>query len=259
MDVVRGETSIDAARLRRLRLYNVVMGVLHAAQGVAVLVLATDFSLPVTASFLEGPPGTEPGPPEALFDVSIAWGVAAFLFLSAFAHLVIASPGVSAWYGRNLARYRNPARWIEYSFSASLMIVLIAMLTGISDVAALLALFGVNASMILFGWLQEIYEEPGRPSWLPFWFGSIAGIVPWIAIGIYLISPTTDAAPPGFVYAIFVSLFVFFNIFAVNMVLQYRRVGPWRDYVVGESVYILLSLTAKSALAWQVFGGTLAT
>jgi hypothetical protein len=77
-------------------------------------------------------------------------------------------------------------------------------------------------------------------------------------IGIYLWSPTTENSPPTFVYAIFFSLFVFFNTFAINMVLQYRKTGPWRDYLFGESAYVLLSLIAKSALAWQVFGGTLA-
>ena len=137
------------------------------------------------------------------------------------------------------------------------MIVLIAMLTGIADVAALVALFGVNASMILFGWVQERYEDPGG-SLLPFWFGCVAGVVSWIAIGIYLVSPGSDAEPPGFVYAIYVSLFLFFNVFALNMYLQYRRVGRWRDYLVGESTYVILSLTAKSALAWQVFAGALA-
>ncbi len=50
---------------------------------------------------------------------------------------------------------------------------------------------------------------------------------------------------------------MFFNVFAVNMLLQYRRLGRWRDYLYGERVYMLLSLTAKSALAWQVFAGTL--
>ena len=64
---------------------------------------------------------------------------------------------------------------------------------------------------------------------------------------------------PGFVYGIFVSLFVFFNVFALNQWLQYRAVGRWRDYLFGENVYIVLSLTAKSALAWQVFGGTKVT
>jgi hypothetical protein len=137
------------------------------------------------------------------------------------------------------------------------MIVLIAMLTGISDVAALIALFGVNASMIFFGAVQEKYERPGG-SLLPFWLGCIAGAVPWVAIGFYLFTPGSAAQPPGFVYGIFISLFAFFNVFALNMWLQYRRVGRWRNYVQGEKVYVLLSLVAKSALAWQVFGGTLA-
>ena len=244
----------------RLRTYNVVMGALHAIQGILVLVLANDFTLPVIATFMDGPPGAAPPSVEPLFELSIAWGVAIFLFMSAIAHFAIASPGVYPWYLRNLEQQRNYARWIEYSLSSSVMIVLIAMLTGISDIAALVALFGVNASMILFGWLQEKYETPGENvNWLAYWFGVIAGAVPWIAIGIYLFSPGLDASPPGFVYGIFFSLFVFFNGFAIVMVLQYRKVGKWANYAYGESTYVLLSLVAKSALAWQVFGGTLAT
>ncbi len=243
----------------RLRVYNLLMGLLHLAQGILVLVLANDFSLPVIATYMDGPPGAAPPSVEPLFNVSIAWGVAIFLFMSAVAHFTIVSPGVYQWYERNLAEKRNYARWIEYSLSSSLMIVLIALLTGIADIAALLALAGVNASMILFGLLQEKYENPGKGAgWLPYWFGCIAGIVPWIAIGIYLFSPGLAASPPGFVYGIFFSLFVFFNIFAIVMVLQYKEVGRWADYRFGESTYVLLSLIAKSALAWQVFGGTLA-
>ena len=112
---------VTDATFGRLRLYNVVMGLLHAVQGIVVVVLATDFTLPVTAAFLEGPPGT----------------------------------------------------------------------------------------------------------------------------------------PAGFVYGIFFSLFVFFNIFALTQWLQYRQVGRFRNYLAGERMYILLSLLAKSALAWQVFAGTL--
>jgi hypothetical protein len=66
------------------------------------------------------------------------------------------------------------------------------------------------------------------------------------------------AVATAFVYAIFVSLFVFFDIFALNMWLQYRRVGRWKSYVFGERAYFVLSLVAKSLLAWQVFAGTLA-
>ena len=247
----------EAATLRR---DNAIAGLVHLVQAVAVIVLATGFALPVTAAYLQGPPGTTAQDPVVLFDIRTGAAVAAFLALSALAHALVGT----VWWDRYLAdlgRNRNPARWVEYSLSSSLMIVLIAQLVGISDIAALIALFGVNASMILFGWLQERYEEPGRGGWLPFTFGCLAGIVPWLAISVYLLTPgsTSAANPPGFVYAIFVSLFVFFNIFALNQWLQYRARGRWRDYVFGERIYILLSLTAKSALAWQIFAGTLAS
>jgi hypothetical protein len=177
--------------------------------------------------------------------------------ISAIALLLIASSAVFPWYKRNLLESRNYGRWIEYFFSSSLMIVLIAQICGISDVAALLAIFGVNASMILFGALQEKYEKPGNKRLLPFWFGCFSGIIPWLAIVIYVWAPGISASPPGFVYGIIISLFVFFNCFAVNMILQYKQVGPWRDYLFGEKTYIILSLTAKALLAWQVFAAVL--
>jgi hypothetical protein len=231
------------------------MGLFHAAQGIAILLLSNDFALPVNATFLQGPPGTDLEL-RHLFDIRIGWGVAAFVLISAAAHWILAGPAFG-WYIENLRQQRNYARWIEYSFSASIMIVLIAMVTGISDVAALIALFATNAGMILFGLVMEHYETPGNPNWLTFIFGSILGVMPWLAITIYVLSPGLAADPPGFVYGIIVSLFVLFNCFAVNMLLQYGRVGRWRSYIFGESVYVLLSLTAKSLLAWQVFANTL--
>jgi hypothetical protein len=89
----------------------------------------------------------------------------------------------------------------------------------------------------------------------------VAGITPWIVIGIALWTAATapGAEPiPAFVWAIFVSLFISFNIFAITMILQYAKVGRWKDYLVGEKTYMFMSLFAKTILAWQVFAGTLA-
>jgi hypothetical protein len=253
------EQQLSRTQQNGLRRWNLGAAALHLAQAVVVVALATDFSLPVTGSYLQGPPGTTAQAAVVLFDIPTGLAVAAFLAISALAHLLV----VTAWWPRylgDLVRHRNAARWVEYAFSSSLMIVLIAQLCGISDVAALLALFGVNTAMILFGWLQEKYEEPGGHGWLPFVFGCIAGIVPWIAIAVYVAAPgtTSSAEPPGFVYGIVASLFVFFNIFALNQWLQYRAKGRWAAYLFGEKVYVFLSLTAKSVLAWQVFAGALA-
>jgi hypothetical protein len=140
------------------------------------------------------------------------------------------------------------------------MIFAIAQLNGISDYATLLAICGVNVSMILFGWLQEKYVKPGDKQWLPFIFGCIAGIIPWIIFTIQLISPKgpSGATAPGFVYGIVISLFLLFNCFAIVQFLQYRAKGKWANYLRGEKAYIILSFVAKSLLAWQIFAGTLA-
>ena len=248
-------------RLPRLRAFNAAMGVLHLVQGVVMLALSSDFALPVTSSFLEfdASAGRLVPAPDTLFELRIGPMVAAFLFLSAAAHFLVSTPRVYEWYARNLKRGINYARWAEYALSASVMIVVIAMLVGMYDVASLLLVFALNAMMILFGWMMELHNQTTeRVDWTSFAFGSIAGAVPWVGIFIYLIgSGGGEGGPPGFVYGIFVSIFLFFNCFAVNMVLQYRRIGPWREYLYGERAYIVLSLFAKSALAWQVFAGTL--
>lgn len=239
-------------QVAKLRLWNIVVGVILAVQAVLIGLLTNNFGLPVNATFMEGPPGT-PSVLHPLFNISTGWGVFVFLAISAAALLIIASPPVFPWYKRNLLQNRNYGRWIEYFFSSSIMIVLISQLTGISDIVALVAIFGVNGCMILFGALQEKYEKPGTPSLLPFWYGCFAGIIPWVGIFIYTWAPGVNVSPPGFVYGIIISLFIFFNCFAVNMILQYKQVGPWGNYLFGEKVYIILSLTAKALLAWQVF------
>ena len=229
---------------------------LHAAQAVVVLVLATDFAITVTSSFPTGPPGTPPEAPAALFDVRIGFAIAAFLALAAIDHLLTGT-ALRGRYEADLTRGINRFRWVEYSVSATIMIVLIGFYNGITSITAVVAIIGANVAMILFGWLQELMNPPGRErtTMLPFWFGTIAGLAPWVAILINTVGADTV---PGFVYGIIGSLFVFFMSFGLNQYLQYKEIGPWASYAYGEKVYLVLSLAAKSALAWQIFGGSLA-
>jgi Heliorhodopsin len=110
----------SAQRLRGLRRFNVVLGALHLVQGVAVLALASSFSLPVTSSFLRMDPVTEKlvAVPDELTRLRIGPLVAIFLLLSALAHGALASPWLSGRYERNVTRGMNPARWLEYSLSS---------------------------------------------------------------------------------------------------------------------------------------------
>ena len=256
VEVAGTDTGMTDERLADLRRWNLGLTVLHIGQAIAVLVLASDFAITVTSSFPTGPPGTAPPAPDALFDIPIGAAVAVFLALAALDHVFTGTVGRGA-YEDDLRRGINRFRWVEYSCSATLMIVLIATYAGITEVTALVGIAGANVAMILFGWLQERMNPPGRTStsMLAFWFGCAAGVTPWIAIAVNIFGADTV---PGFVYGIFVAQLVFFSSFGLNQWLQYRGIGPWSDYAYGEKAYLVLSLGAKSVLAWQIFGGSLA-
>jgi len=246
----------------RLRVYNIFMGFLHLAQAIFIIILSNDFKLPITTSFLTYDEGFGKLWPVTDTLVSLPFGimVAVFLLLSAVAHFTIASPGTFGWYVNNLKKGINYARWYEYTLSASLMIVLIGMLCGVYDLGALIMAFVLTAVMNLCGLMMEVHNQTTKKTnWTSYVVGCIAGVAPWVAIAIYFFGSLAQAegGVPTFVYVILPTLFVFFFSFALNMVLQYKKVGPWRDYLFGEKAYILLSLIAKSALAWQVFAGTL--
>lgn len=259
-------STISADRARSLFRWNAVLSVLHLVQGFAILAISFARSpiatSPVVGTYLRFDETTKHlvTAQRQLWDLPLGPMVALFFFMSALAHLSMAFP-VRKQYEGWLARGQNPFRWVEYSFSSSVMIVVIAALSGVQEIGTLIAIFGANAAMIMFGWSMEVANEGrDRPQWIHYIFGCIVGAVPWLVIFVTLLVSATEpnaAAIPGFVIAIFVTLFVFFNVFAINMVLQYRKIGRWRDYLYGERAYMLFSLFAKSLLAWQVFFGTL--
>lgn len=254
---------VSDEEFRRLRRWNLSLAALHLVSAIAMVALSNDFRIGIGSFWLGGPPGTDlaEGEVTTVWEYPLGPAVAVFSFLSAVFHLIVALPPGLHSYRRELTQGRNRFRWVEYSMSATLMIVIIATITGITEMAALIAIAGANAAMILFGWVMEVVNRPGEPVWWgPFWFGCIAGAAPWAAIAAtiaYQVAGEGAQGPPTFVYGILVSIFVLFNVFAVNQWLQYRGIGKWSDYLVGERTYMVLSLVAKTALAWQIFANVL--
>ena len=243
------------------------MAGLHALQGILILVFSKGVTFPVTinhlttdslASQAAGHTVLAPAT-QHLFDINVAYLVVAFFFLSAIAHGVIATVYRQS-YEKDLKQGINKARWIEYGLSASTMIVAIGLISGIYDLGSLKMLFALTLVMNLLGLVMEVHNQATKKTnWLSFIVGCIAGIVPWgvIAMTLWAASVYGSGQIPSFVYWIYASMFVFFSSFAVNMFLQYKKKGRWADYLYGERVYMVLSLVAKSVLAWQVFFGSL--
>jgi hypothetical protein len=252
------QTNISYARLRKL---NRIATVLHGLQFLFMFSASIaverfkEFKLRLTYSFFAYDPISKILQNSTATWTTIPIGpfIAMFFFLSALFQGLTTVGNLNATYNRDLLRAQNRFRWYEYALSSSLMICIIAMFTGISDIATLILMFTCNGCMCLFGLLMEA-ENSNQPSitWRPFWFGCISGFPPWIAI---FISLGAGSEPPAFVYGIFIGYFIMFQLFPLNMILQYKRIGKWKDYMYGELTYIILSLVAKSFLGWLVFGG----
>lgn len=259
---------IDLPSLRR---FNGVMGGLHFVQGALMIALyflidkIRTFPAPVFTNYL----GVDPElaktgviklvtQPRQIGDLPFGIFVAVFLLLSALAHLIITTVG-NRRYNEDIQKGINRFRWFEYALSSSFMIVLIANLFGIFDLGEMIVIFVVNAAMNLFGLLmEEVNQRSEKTQWGAFIWGSIAGVAPWIVIVLHMIgNGDATSKAPWFVWAILGSYFFFFNTFPVNMVLQYKKVGPWKNYLFGEKTYITLSLVAKTVLAWLVFAGAM--
>jgi hypothetical protein len=208
------------------------------------------------------PPVFEVGPnPQVLFTLSYLGVIlASFPLISAIAHFTIAYPKNQS-YNQNLQKGMNPYRWYEYAFSSSIMIWLIATFVGVWDFWSLTMIFVLNAMMIMFGYLMEyVNQYTEKTTWFPYVLGCISGGIPWVVLYAYFIAAisSTNTNPPLFVYFILLIYFVLFNVFAINMVLQYKGVGRWKDYLYGERFYIILSFVAKTLLAWLTFIGVFA-
>lgn len=254
---------MEESKFKGLNKFNLFMSAMHFIQAVAVFLLSSPDKgqVPITINFLsfDRVLGKLLPKTEELFTVNLAWFVIAFFVLSSLAHLYIATV-YRKKYETDLKMGINKVRWFEYSLSASVMMVAISLLSGIYDLSSLVMIFTLDAIMNLLGLaMEKVNQGKSKVDWFTYILGCISGIIPWVVFGIYVYGATKYGSGniPTFVYWIYVSIFVFFNSFAVNMLLQYKKIGPWKDYLYGEKAYIVLSLVAKSLLAWQVFGGTL--
>jgi hypothetical protein len=251
--------------MKTLKKFNFKMSLAHFVQGTIMVLLAVfitdlqDFQPEILANYMSlSEAGEVITVSKVLFKLPFAFVTTGFIFLSAFFHLLIVI--FNKTYMNQIKRGYNKFRWFEYALSSSLLIVLLAILFGVRDIQSLTIIFIANAVMNLLGLEMELQHQFFLTKrFSAYNLGWIIGLAPWAVIMMYLIfSPGLDLIP-WFAWASIIAYFAFFNSFALNMFLQYKRIGKWKDYVFGERVYVWLSLIAKSTIAWIVFSGAIQT
>ena len=215
----------------------------------------------------------------------ISFHLLSFLF-QFFAALTDCFPICCYKYTEMIQNNKNPLRFIEYSISASIMLICIALINGVSDINLLISI-GVLTSMCqLVGLIVEYLKNPIL-KWILHFTGWIQFFAAYSIIFFAFFasaSGSDETKPPNFVYAIVFILFILYACFGFVQITElfcefkcsekcnskdYRKnkcliycCPPLRknnrcNPEYKELVYIILSLTAKLILGWMIFSNVL--
>lgn len=189
----------------------------------------------------------------------ISFHILSFLFQSFATFTDYKGPVFGYRYSIMIDNNRNPLRFIEYSISASIMLISIALINGVTDINLIISIAVLTASCQLCGLAVE-YIDDKKIKWLLHLIGWLQFI--W-AYGIiaYAFFKSIDASnesggitPPSFVYVIVFILFILYSSFGfVQLTELIINVNPYTK----EKSYVLLSLTAKLLLGWMIFSNVL--
>ena len=286
-------------RARFLLYLNLAGAVAHLALAIVALVVAGingDVNTPLVSTYMielgYNNASSDPYIPsvQKFGSFSIPWATFAFFFLSFLAHFLIvalnwtemratdpqlAEPRgwIRGWYLAWLSSAQNPARFLEYFASASVMILLIAVVGGISNVFTLIALYTLIATTQIFGHLAELsnpadsdgtWQKKGRFARM---WPSLLGWVPYLPVWIIVVwnfhraidkAAANDREVPGFVYGIIYGQVVLFSLFAIPQLVVLGLTNGPKYYWIGEASYLVLSLTSKAVLGLLFVASTFA-
>jgi hypothetical protein len=168
---------------------------------------------------------------------------------------------------------RNPLRFVEYAISAAIMLICIALLTGIRDGNLLLMIGILCAACQMMGLMAE-YSD-GFPRAVAHFTGWMSLMTAYGVIWAYYIIAAYQAGEnkaPAFVHAIVISMFVLFNTFGIIQLTQFYckndRFLLWKGNFVtrrfydivgkeAELSYVAMSLIAKTVLGWVIYAQVL--
>ena len=197
-------------------------------------------------------------------NISIAWIVISFFLLSALFQ------GLALVESYNYKKRKdNWLRFVEYAFSASIMLVAIALINGIFDQTVIVFIAVTCAACQLCGLIAEQLLNMSKNRSLKAFQETLLTLA-WVAHGIgwllvgtsyyfilhfYMISnEKSSEQAPEFVTVIVFSILVLFSSFGVVQLLQMTSTI---NFAQAEFTYVILSLAAKSILGWIIYANVL--
>ncbi|HSW79201.1 MAG TPA: heliorhodopsin HeR [Candidatus Saccharimonadales bacterium] len=240
--------------------WNKWLALVFGVQVIMILLFSAVQSYPVTINYLgldslqtnaQGKTVLATGS-QSIFNLNLAYVIAASLLLAAIAYALLASR-LLAFYQREIKNSINSVRWILYAVSTSIMVTAVALVSGVQDIASLYVILSSTALMFVLAMFAERHDQGGRTKWVLFWLSVVSGIIPWTIIKLNIIGGTIYGSVPAFVYWISIVALVLFALVPLNLFLQLRKSGNWKNYLYADRMYVIASLVMYTVTAWLIY------
>lgn len=263
------KTKITEEKLQNLRKWNLRLAVLLALEAIAIVIIGTARTYPVTTQYLsvdalasEATGGESlAAATRHLFDIRLGWVVGLALLAFAAAYFAAAT-FYRKRYEARMQQGASDVRWLAWGVGGGILLASASLLSGIYELADLL----IVLALTMFGGVAVIAAEEFRRrdgqktrlSHLLCGISTVAFLVPVIMIAIAAGGALLfDGKVPAFVYGIYASLLALFA--AVYWLTHLHMEGKdrWADAFTAERAYLVLGFVGASVIAWQMFAGAL--
>ncbi len=252
--------------------WNTWLAVLYALQGLVIVVIGGKIAAPVVMPY----PSVDTLASEAnghtvvsaafrhLFDLDFGWLVVAVLLVFAAVRFGLAmfmrprEENAVEW-DRTVAIMR----WAGFGIGGGLVVVTIAMLSGIFELTSLVLLF---ASVLVGSVLALIAEimidrNNGKKTRLSHLVcaGAVTGVLlPWLVFITSLLGALIwHGHVAGYMYSVYACMALLFVAVILAQHFRIVRQGRWADVMYSERGFMVLEFLTASLLAWQVYAGVL--
>lgn len=195
----------------------------------------------------------------SLYDVELRWLAVATMVLSAIFPLLYLTR-LKGLYAKGQQKRAFLWRWIENGIVGSLIIVTIALLSGVQDIVTLKLLAGLTIVSGLLAWTAEKqHAEAQRPATAAYLLSLVTGLLPWLLIGAYAIATPIYGMVrnTGFVYGLYAIALAGFVAAAINLRKYLKSASTPASYELTERNYVLINLLVRTAFAVTLIVGLL--
>lgn len=189
--------------------------------------------------------------------------------LTALVHYFYYTDGFgSGFYTKELNAGRNRFRWVEYAITATAMVFVASIISGVKSSDAVFAVCAINLILMSFGYFIEM-----TPSIEAKTVGLVVGFFA-LAAGWYIIlnnfyrrvsevedlpnpnKPGENRKIPGWIKQVLAPLFIWYTLFGVVAILYVRGYGkPNFNFRTYERYYIILSYLSKAFMGYYLAFG----